>query len=68
VLYSKRGDTITIRVASPGSKKWWRNFLGDGAPINVHLPGGTRTGYATSDPGNGGFAIVRVALDPRSTS
>jgi hypothetical protein len=34
----------------------------------VHLPGGTRTGYATSDPGNGGFAIVRVALDPRSTS
>jgi len=68
VLYSRHGDDVTIRVASPDSKKWWRNFLDDGAPITVHLPDATRTGYATSRRGNHGYAIVHVALDPLSTS
>ena len=68
VLYSKDGDIVTIRVASPDSKQWWRNFLDDCAPITVHLPGGTRTGYATSRRTNRGHVIVRVALDPWSTS
>jgi hypothetical protein len=68
VLYSKHGDTITIRVASPDSKNWWRNFLNDGAPITVHLPDATRTGHATSRRGNRGYATVRVALDPQTAS
>jgi hypothetical protein len=68
VLYSKHGDNITIRVASPDSKNWWRNFLGDGAPITVHLPHVARTGYATSRRDKRGHTIVRVALDPLSTS
>jgi len=68
VLYSKHSDTITIRVASSDSKKWWRNFLGDGAPITVHLPDTARSGYATSRRGNRGLVTVRVALDPLSTS
>lgn len=68
VFYSKHGDNVTIRVASPDSKNWWRNFLGDSAPITVHLPDAARTGYATSRRGNRGHAIVRVALDPLSTS
>jgi len=68
VLYSKHGDDITIRVASPDSKTWWRNFLDDGAPITVHLPDDTRTGYATSRRGKRGHVTVRVALDPRSTT
>ncbi|HEX5253934.1 MAG TPA: hypothetical protein VFW69_08685 [Mycobacterium sp.] len=68
VLYSKHDDIITIRVASPDSKKWWRNFLDDGAPITVHLAGATRTGYATSRRADRGRVIVHVALDPWSTS
>ena len=68
VLYSKRGEDIAIRVASPDSKKWWRNFLDDGAPITVHLPDGARTGHATSRRGDRGHVTVRVALDPWPTS
>jgi hypothetical protein len=68
VLYSKHGDTITIRVASPDTKKWWRNFLDGGAPITVHLPDATRTGHASSHRSNRGYATVRVTLDPQSTS
>lgn len=68
VLYSQHGDNITIRVASPDSKKWWRNFLGDGAPITVHLPDASRTGHAISRRGNRGQVTVRVALDPWPTS
>ena len=48
VMYFKRGDTATIRVESPDRKKWWRNFLDDGAPITLELPGGTLTGQATT--------------------
>jgi hypothetical protein len=68
VLYSKNGDTIDIRVASPDSKNWWRNFLNDGAPITVHLPDATRTGHATSRRANRGYATVRVTLDPQPVS
>jgi hypothetical protein len=68
VLYSKHGDTITIRVASPDSKNWWRNFLNDGAPITVHLPDAARTGHATSHRSNRGYATVRVTLDPQTAS
>ena len=68
VMYSKHGDIVNIRVASPNSKRWWRNFLGDGAPITVHLPDATRTGHAISGCGNRGLVNVRVALDPLSTS
>jgi hypothetical protein len=64
VMYFKHGDIITIQVASPDSKKWWRNFLGEGAPITVHLPDGTRTGHAISSRGTGRLANVRVVLDP----
>jgi hypothetical protein len=64
VLYSKHGDTVKIRVASPDSKRWWRNFLDDGAPITVHLPDATRTGHATSRRGHRGFVIVHIDLDP----
>jgi hypothetical protein len=68
VLYSKHGDAIKIRVASPDSKQWWRNFLDGGAPITVHLPNGTRTGFATSHRGDHGYASVRVVLEPQSTA
>jgi hypothetical protein len=35
VGYRRSGDTITIGVASPDAKTWWRNFLGDGGPITL---------------------------------
>ena len=35
VGYRRSGDDVIIRVAAPDSKTWWRNFLGDGAPIEL---------------------------------
>jgi hypothetical protein len=31
---------VTIGVRFPDAKTWWRNFLGDGAPISLDLDGG----------------------------
>jgi hypothetical protein len=63
VLYFTRGDTIRIHVASPDSKNWWRNFLGDGGPLTLHLPGGDRTGHATATRSDTGRVHVDVAFD-----
>jgi hypothetical protein len=62
VLYRKRADAVTIWVASPDSKKWWRNFLDDGAPITLHLPDGTREGHAVAHRDDSGKVTVDVAL------
>jgi hypothetical protein len=35
VGYRRSGDNIIIGVATPDAKTWWRNFLGDGAPIEL---------------------------------
>lgn len=35
VNYRLDGDRVTIAVMSPDAKSWWRNFLGDGAPITL---------------------------------
>jgi hypothetical protein len=29
----------------PVAKTWWRNFLGDGAPLTITLDGRDRTGH-----------------------
>lgn len=48
VFYFRRRDTVTIGVALPDSKRWWRNFLGDGAPISLTMAGRTHTGHAVA--------------------
>ena len=35
VGYRRTGSGIVIGVAAPEAKTWWRNFLDDGAPIEV---------------------------------
>jgi hypothetical protein len=63
VGYRRTGDTITISVASPDSKAWWRNFLGDGGPITVlKLDGADRTGHAVADRDAQGRVKVTVTL------
>lgn len=63
VAYSRRGDTVTIRVAWPDQKSWWRNFLGDGGPITlVGLDGADRQGHAVAHRGSGGGVAVTVHL------
>jgi hypothetical protein len=62
VLYRKHGQHVTIWVASPDSKTWWRNFLGEGGPITMNLPAGARTGHAVSRRDDRGRVTVHVAL------
>lgn len=64
VLYWRRGDTVTIGVAAPGSKQWWRNFLDAGGPISIDLPGGSREGHAKATRDAKGRVVVRVELSP----
>jgi hypothetical protein len=68
VGYRRSGDEITIRVASPDPKTWWRNFLGEGAPITLlRLNGSDRTGHAVANRDSQGRVSVKVQLDSATT-
>jgi hypothetical protein len=61
VAYSRRGDDVTIGVAFPDNKSWWRNFLGDGATITlVGLNGANRSGHGIATRDSAGRVAVRV--------
>ncbi len=61
VSYSRRGDDVTIGVAFPDNKSWWRNFLGDGGTITlVGLDGADRSGHAVATRDSAGRVAVRV--------
>lgn len=62
VNYRLDGDRVTIAVMSPDAKSWWRNFLGDGAPITlINFRGSDRTGHAVATRDERGR--VRVVVD-----
>lgn len=61
VSYQRTGDEVTIGVALPDQKQWWRNFLGAGAPLTLAFPDGARTGHAVASRGEKG-TVVRVTL------
>lgn len=63
VNYRRSGDDIIIGVAMPDKKSWWRNFLGEGAPITLRLKDGDRTGHAVATRDERGRVSVRVRLD-----
>jgi len=64
VGYRRSGDSIVINVMSPDAKSWWRNFLGDGAPITLlKLDGADRTGHAVANRDAKGRVSVTVKLD-----
>lgn len=64
VLYGRRGDRVTIGVAAPDAKQWWRNFLDGGGPITIDLWGTPRTGHAVAERDAKGRVVVRISLDP----
>ena len=63
VAYRRSGDSIEIAANMPDAKTWWRNFLGDGAPMSVRIEGVERTGHALAHRDANGKVTVTVALD-----
>lgn len=63
VGYVGRGNTVTINVAAPNGKIWWRNFLGSGGQITLlNFRGADRTGHATATRNSKGRVKVTVQL------
>jgi hypothetical protein len=63
VGYRRTGSGIVIGVAAPGAKNWWRNFLGDGAPIELlGLDGRDRIAHAVAHRDEWGGVWVTVML------
>jgi F420H(2)-dependent quinone reductase len=62
VAYRRRGDEIEVVPNMPDAKTWWRNFLGDGAPMSLTLDGIERSGHAVAHRDDNGRVTVRVRL------
>ena len=62
VAYRRSGDEIEIAANMPDAKSWWRNFLGDGAPLTVRLEGTEQPGHAVAQRDQHGRVTVRVRL------
>lgn len=68
VGYRVSGDVVTIRVAMPDQKNWWRNFLGSGAPLTVELDGSERRAHAVANRDAAGQVTVVATLDQPSAT
>jgi hypothetical protein len=62
VAYRRRGDDIEIAANLPDAKTWWRNFVGDGAPISLTLDGAEHAGHAVAERDDKGRVTVHVRL------
>lgn len=62
VAYRRSGDDIKIAANLPDAKTWWRNFLGEGAPLSVTLDGVEHTGHGIARRDNKGRVTVHVRL------
>jgi hypothetical protein len=62
VSYRRQHDVVTIGVALPDAKTWWRNFLDEGGPISLRLDGADRTGQAVARRDEQGRVAVTVQL------
>lgn len=63
VGYRRTGEDVVIGVSMPDKKTWWRNFLGEGGPITLHLQEGDRAGHAVAARDEHGRVAVTVRLD-----
>lgn len=64
VNYRRDGDDVVIHVMMPDAKTWWRNFLGEGAPVRLALDGREVEGQAVATRDEKGGVSVRVRLTP----
>lgn len=64
VGYRRTGDNVVITVSMPEVKTWWRNFLGDGAPLTITLDGRDLTGHAIARRDANGRVALDVRLEP----
>ncbi|MFW0794809.1 nitroreductase/quinone reductase family protein [Gordonia sp. CPCC 205515] len=62
VQYRRSGNTVIVGVGAAGHKTWWRNFTGDGAPIELTLDGTWWSGHAVSSRNAKGQVQVRITL------
>ncbi|MEU2035748.1 hypothetical protein [Nocardia amamiensis] len=62
VAFRRSGDEVTINVALPDRKTWWRNFLGAGGPLSLRLDGVERSGHAVARRDDKGRVSVEVRL------
>ncbi|WP_062992456.1 nitroreductase/quinone reductase family protein [Nocardia anaemiae] len=62
VNYRRSNGEYIIGVAMPDKKKWWRNFLGEGAPITLRIGGVDQSGHAVAHRDERGRVTVRVQL------
>ena len=62
VAFRRRGDEIDIAPNMPDAKTWWRNFLGDGAPMSLTLDGIEHSGHAVAHRDENGRVTVRARL------
>ncbi|MEN5073847.1 hypothetical protein ABE437_08520 [Isoptericola cucumis] len=62
VGFRRSGDDVVIGVRMPDAKSWWRNFLGEGAPLSLELDGAEHTGHGVADRDAAGRVTVRVRL------
>lgn len=61
VGYRRSGEDVLIGVAGPDGKTWWRNFLGDGAPIELlGIDGHDRIAHAVATRDERGRVTVTV--------
>ncbi|GAA3365890.1 hypothetical protein GCM10017744_070470 [Streptomyces antimycoticus] len=65
VAYQRAADVVTIAVAMPERKLWWRNFTGEGGPLALDLDGGERVGHGVARVDGKGRVTITVRLDER---
>lgn len=63
VNYRRSGDEYLIGVAMPDKKTWWRNFLGEGAPLTLRISGVDQPAHAIARRNDKGQVTVRVRLN-----
>lgn len=62
VAYQRKGAEVTIAVATPDHKSWWRNFQGDGARMQLKLKTGNHVGQAIASKDAKGRVSVKIHL------
>ena len=63
VNYQRRDGDVVIRVMTPDSKTWWRNFTGEGGDLTLtNFDGAYRTGHAVAHRDERGRVTLSVTL------